>query len=72
MALGAGQIAAVAMALAGPKAIGDDCIRQISLPFQQPAQELEGRFPVAPRLHDDVEKFAFVVDGTPEVVEPSG
>ena len=36
----------------GPKAIGDDGVREVSLPFQQTAHELEGRFPVAPTLHD--------------------
>jgi len=53
----------------GPKPIGDDGVRQVSLPFQQPAQEFEGRLPVTPWLNDDVKNFALVVDGTPEVVD---
>jgi len=53
----------------GPKPIGDDGVRHVSLPFQQSAQEFEGRLPVTPWLNDDVENFALVVDGTPEIVE---
>ena len=37
--------------------------------MQQPAQEFKGRLPVTPWLEDDVENFALVVDGTPEVVD---
>ena len=53
----------------GAKPIGDDGVRQVSLPFQQPAHELEGCPPITPRLHDDIENFALVVDGAPEIVE---
>ena len=56
----------------GAQSIGDDGVRQVSLPFQQPAHELEGRLPVSPRLQDDVENFALVVDGAPEIVDLSG
>ena len=52
----------------GPKPIGDDGVRQVSLPFQQPAHELEGCPPITPRLHDDVQDFALVVDGAPEIM----
>ena len=52
----------------GAKPIGDDGVRHVSLPFQQSAQEFEGRLPVTPWLNDDVENFALVVDGAPEIV----
>jgi hypothetical protein len=43
-------------------------IWQMFLPLQQPDQELASRVSVVARPQDNVENFAFVVDGAPEIV----
>jgi hypothetical protein len=43
----------------------------VPLPLQQPPQEPEGGLPIAPRLDQEIEHLAFVVDRAPEIMDPA-
>ena len=50
--------------------VGDQSSRDTALAFQQLAEEAEGRPPIAPGLHEDVDRVAIPVYGTPQILLP--
>jgi hypothetical protein len=50
--------------------VGDQSSRDTALAFQQLAEEAEGRPPIAPGLHEDVDCVAIPVYGTPQILLP--
>ncbi len=48
--------------------VGDQSVRPTALALQQLAEELLGSAPVAPRLNENVDEIAILVDGTPPVL----
>jgi hypothetical protein len=51
--------------------VGDQSSRDTPLCFQQLPEEAQGRSPIAPRLHEDVDRVAVVIDGPPQVLQPA-
>ena len=48
--------------------VGDDDSRRVSLALEQFAEELLGGLPVAARLHQNVQHFTVLVNGSPQVL----
>ncbi len=51
------------------KPIGDDLLRYETLIFEQFSQQFQGCGSVAPLLHEDIQNFAFLVDGSPHIAQ---
>ncbi len=51
--------------------VRDQPARLAALSFQQLAEEPCGRTLIAPRLHENVEDVAVLVDGTPQILQPA-
>ena len=50
--------------------VGDQSSGDTARAFQQLAEEAEGRPPMAPGLHEDVDCVAVLVYGTPQILQP--
>jgi len=51
--------------------VRDQPARDAALSFQQLPEEADGRPSITPRLHENVDRVAVFVDGTPQVLLPS-
>ena len=51
--------------------VRDELARLLALSFQQLVKEASGRLPIAPRLNQDVDHIAILVDRPPEIVLPA-